>query len=105
MGMGMSIRNTLIIAVGTFLAVSISRAEENWNLFGFWVGGVAISYALSCWLHPQRNCWRCKGKGSHRGLLWDYAVRACTKCNGRGKFLRLGSKLMGFDYDSPRMLR
>jgi DnaJ-class molecular chaperone len=53
----------------------------------------AGGYLLSLRLHPRIKCGACKGKGSHRGLVFSYADRACLRCRGTGRLERLGHRL------------
>jgi len=61
-------------------------------LFAFVVGG----YLLSLRLHPFSKCPRCKGKGIHRGGIFNYSTRACTKCKGRAIQPRLGRRILPY---------
>ena len=53
----------------------------------------ALGYFASLALHPRVKCAVCRGKGSHRGLVFTYADRACRACRGTGRQERLGHRL------------
>ena len=53
------------------------------------VGG----YYFSLVVHPRVKCSMCRGKGSHKGLVFRYADRTCRKCRGSGRQERLGHRL------------
>lgn len=64
------------------------------TLYGFiFVALCAGGYVASLLLHPRVKCLACKGKGSHRGLVFKYADRACGRCRGTGRQERLGHRL------------
>ena len=50
-------------------------------------------YIVSLILHPNRNCWFCRGTGQNWGFLFDYARRPCAACAGTGTQRRWGRKL------------
>ena len=57
------------------------------------IAAVAGGYFASLRLHPFSKCPRCKGKGVHRGSVYNFATRPCTKCKGRGVRARLGRRV------------
>lgn len=54
---------------------------------------VVLGYFGSLAVHPRVKCAACRGKGSHRGLIFSYADRACRHCRGTGRQERLGHRL------------
>jgi hypothetical protein len=89
MGAGMSMKIFVPWLVG---AVAIYAA------FGLvWlVVAVLLSapiYYVSLLLHPNRNCWACRGKGQHGGFLFDYGRRNCASCGGTGTKPRWGRRV------------
>ena len=50
-------------------------------------------YVASLVVHPNRNCWLCRGTGQHWGFLFGYARRPCTACAGTGTHVRWGRKV------------
>jgi hypothetical protein len=52
----------------------------------------AVAYVISLFVHPRRPCWKCRGGGKHRGIIWDYGDRRCENCGGSGKRPRWGTK-------------
>lgn len=54
-------------------------------------------YPMSCWLHPLRDCWCCKGKGVHRPVDSNgkprRIARPCRWCRQTGKRIRIGRRI------------
>ncbi len=96
-GMGMSLGHLAGWAAITFVAGA---------LFGsvgivVWIAASGAAYYVSCWLHPRRNCWSCRGTGRHTGMIWGYSRRACGVCGGNGWRRRLGAKLFNITGIAP----
>ncbi|MEU4570756.1 hypothetical protein [Micromonospora sp. NPDC023956] len=64
----------------TFIAVGVLAA---------W----ALTYALSCWIRPFRDCWVCDGKAHHRSAANRKLSRPCRWCKATGKRLRIGRRV------------
>ncbi|MBQ1060064.1 hypothetical protein [Micromonospora sp. C41] len=56
-----------------------------------------IGYSLSCWIHPLRDCWCCKGHGVHRPTDDNgkprRIARPCRWCRQTGKRIRIGRRV------------
>jgi hypothetical protein len=92
---GLSWPWTLAFAVAGVVAFSLGKNEGNWLPFLAFVVVTGTSWAISSWLHPQRACWTCRGKGRHFGFVWTYASRACSACGGSGRVDRFGTRIFG----------
>lgn len=51
-----------------------------------------VAYALSCWVWPFADCWRCNGAGHHRPTGNRKLSRPCRRCKATGKRLRIGRR-------------
>lgn len=54
---------------------------------------VALVYAAACWLLPYTSCFRCAGRGWHRGLIRRGRTGDCRWCNSSGQRLRAGRRV------------
>jgi len=93
MGFGMSARVLAgWVAITALLFMSaVNGGDPVWVVV--WVLLSGPVYLVSLLLHPNRNCWSCRGGGQHRGVLFDYARRNCTSCAGTGTKPRWGRKV------------
>jgi hypothetical protein len=95
--MFMSLRHLGWLTFGGFIAWAISRGDGLWWVAPGYAVFVLISWVVSCRRNRTRPCWRCRGKGRHRGWFWDYSTRPCERCGASGRRPRLGTRLFGFD--------
>ena len=93
MGMGMSLKILGIwagVAAVLFL-MAYNGGSSVWLVL--WLLVSAPAYWASLYLHPNRNCWYCRGTGQNRGALFDYSRRPCVRCGGTGTKPRLGRRV------------
>ncbi len=78
-------------------AAAAAAAGPSGTTILFFLGAFAVvGYLVSLRIHPFSKCPRCKGKGIHRGGVFNYATRACTKCKGRAIQPRLGRRVLPY---------
>lgn len=94
--MGMSLRILALWAGMTAAIVVIGFNGGAWASFILmaWLVGSLYTYVFSVRVHPNRNCWSCRGSGQHGGLLFDYSRRPCARCKGTGTKPRWGRRVL-----------
>ncbi|SFG49621.1 hypothetical protein SAMN05421678_106155 [Actinopolymorpha cephalotaxi] len=62
---------------------------------------LAVGYMVSCHLHPDVDCRKCKGTGKHRSFIYKRARRPCHNCGGTGRTRRFFA--WATDIGQPRL--
>lgn len=99
---GMSLKIMTYIGIGGLILWLIGHSKGDYRLFAGYVLVVMVSYVISLYAHPLRECWYCQGGGKHFGWIWSYGSRICTHCDGKARIPRLGVRLLGIPHEGWR---